>query len=69
MKVTDTAIANFFGLTKQTICNYKNSDEKKYLMQYKALRSFYINEHNQDSDAKVKINDSLKKLSSLINDI
>jgi len=39
--LTDKKMAGFYGLTPQTLYNYKSSDNVKLNNRYKALRKFY----------------------------
>ena len=46
-KATDTNIANFFGLTTQTLRNWKREDSPIELKRrYQALKEFYSKQNN-----------------------
>ena len=41
IKPTDTNIGKMFGVTRQTVYNYKNGDKRKRLL-YEAMKDKYI---------------------------
>jgi len=42
MKPTNTNLAEFYGLTRQTIGTYKNSKNEKVKRHYEAMREYFI---------------------------
>lgn len=42
MKPTDTAIAKFYGVSRQTLRNYKNGTKEKQRL-YFAMKEYFIN--------------------------
>lgn len=42
MKPTDTAISKFYGVSRQTLLNYKNGTEEKQRL-YSAMKEYFIN--------------------------
>lgn len=49
IKVKEIALAKFYGVTTQTLRNYRNSDDVEMNRRYEALRSYYI-ECMEDKD-------------------
>ena len=69
LKVTDKAIAEFFGITNVGLSLWKNSSEVEYRRRYAAFKSMYIFEKGGKTETQIKAEELLSKVNEVLDSL